>query len=125
MSRSVRFALAALCLLAFPAHADLLVIPEGAASATPVNKPDKGMSMSQVVAKYGQPSNKHAPVGGASKVQPPITRWDYPEFTVVFEHDHVIDAVVPEQPAKVYPTEELKPVSSADVPAQAAPTPTP
>ena len=126
MFRSVRFALAGLWLLPFAAHADLLVIPEGAGPTTPVNKPDKGMSMSQVVAKFGEPTNKHSPVGGASKVQPPITRWDYPQFTVVFEHEHVIDAVVPEQPAKVYPTEELKPVSPGEAPVSAAaPTPTP
>jgi len=111
MVRSIRFALAGLLLLPLVAAADLLVIPQGAASVTPVDKPDKGMSMSQVVAKYGEPSNKHTPVGGASKFQPPITRWDYPQFTVVFEHEHVIDAVVPEQPAKVYPTEELQPAA--------------
>jgi hypothetical protein len=123
MLRSVRFALAGLLLLPFAAQADLLVIPEGAEPTTPVDKPDKGMSMTQVHAKYGEPTGKHPPVGGASKFQPPITRWDYPQFSVVFEHDHVIDAVVPEQPAKIYPTEELKPVNApAEAPAE---TPTP
>ena len=110
MAKSFRFALAGLILMPFATQADLLVIPNGAAPTTPVDKPDKGTPMSQVLAKYGEPTAKHAPVGGASKFQPPITRWDYPTFTVVFEHDHVIDAVVPEQPAKIYPTEELQPV---------------
>ena len=128
--RSARLALAGLVLWPLAASADLLVIPEGADTGPPVNKPDKGMSMGQVVAKFGEPTNKHSAVGGASKFQPPITRWDYPQFTVVFEHEHVIDAVVPEQPAKIYPTEELKPASPSEVPADtlarpATPTETP
>jgi hypothetical protein len=109
-------------LLPLAAFADLLVIPEGAGPTTPVDKPDKGMHMSQVIAKYGEPASKHPPVGGGNRFQPPITRWDYPQFTVVFEHDIVIDAVVPEQPAKVYPTAELKPAPEAAAP---EPTPTP
>src|SRR5690242_4798008 len=116
MAKSVRFALAGLLLLPLAAIADLLVVPSGAPEGPPVNKPDKGMSMSQVVAKFGEPASKHPPVGGASKFQPPITRWDYPQFSVVFEHEHVIDAVVPEQPAKVYPNEELKPAPEAAAP---------
>ena len=110
MTRTFRFALAAILLLPFAAQADLLVIPQGAAPATAVDKPGAGMSMKQVVARYGEPATRRPPVGGASKFQPPITRWDYPAFSVVFERDHVIDAVVPEQPAPVYPTEELQPV---------------
>lgn len=108
MAKSVRFALAGL-LLCTAAQADLLVIPNGAAPVTPVDKPDKGLTMKQVTAKYGEPTTRHATVGGASRFQPPITRWDYPAFTVVFEHERVIDAVVPEQPAPIYPTDELKP----------------
>ena len=115
MAKSVRFALAALLLLPFAAQADLLVIPPGA-STTPVEKPDKGMSMSQVTAKFGEPTNRHATVGGASKVQPPITRWDYTAFYVVFENDKVIDAVVPEQPPPIYPSEELTPVAGPITP---------
>jgi hypothetical protein len=32
-------------------------------------------------------------VGGSAVEQPPITRWDYPAFSVYFEHDRVIHAV--------------------------------
>lgn len=112
MAKSFRFAVAALLLLPFAAQADLLVIPEGAAPTAFVDKPDKGMSMAQVVARYGEPTAKHATVGGASKVQPPITRWDYAAFTVVFENSKVIDAVVPEQPPPVYQNDELVPEAS-------------
>jgi hypothetical protein len=53
-----------------------------------VTKPKRGITMTQVEAKFGTPVSKHDAVG-----QPPITRWDYPGFSVFFEHDRVIDAV--------------------------------
>lgn len=110
MAKSFRFALAGLLLLPAAVQADLLVIPQGAAPTTPVDKPEKGTPMSQVLARYGEPKERHAPVGGGSKFQPPITRWDYPAFTVIFENAHVIDAVVPDQPPPIYDKEELTPV---------------
>ena len=54
-----------------------------------VARPARGQTMSAVEAKFGAPQTRHAAVG-----QPPITRWDYPSFSVFFEHDRVIDAVV-------------------------------
>lgn len=51
--------------------------------------PRKGSSMATVESQYGAPTEKKAAVG-----QPPITRWIYPAFTVYFEYDHVINAVV-------------------------------
>jgi uncharacterized membrane protein len=51
-------------------------------------RPRAGMSMSGVEAAYGAPSQRHSAVG-----EPPITRWDYPGFSVYFEHDLVIHAV--------------------------------
>jgi hypothetical protein len=53
-----------------------------------VDKPKRGISMSQVEAKFGAPVTKHDAVGS-----PPITRWDYAGFSVFFEHDRVIDSV--------------------------------
>lgn len=50
--------------------------------------PGRGEAMSRVEARLGAPIEKHAAVG-----QPPITRWDYPGFSVYFEYDHVIHAV--------------------------------
>jgi hypothetical protein len=52
------------------------------------------MSMDSVEAKYGAPTRRVAPVGGASAQQPPITRWEYPGFTVYFENSRVIHTVV-------------------------------
>ena len=112
-------ALAAVCATA---NADTLTMPETAAqakasepiaapAATPASivLPAKGTSMAEVARKFGQPSVKHPPAGGGEPKQPPITRWDYENFSVFFEHSHVIHAVVPDHPAELHHTEELKP----------------
>jgi hypothetical protein len=52
------------------------------------DKPKRGTTMTQVESKFGAPVTKHNAVGA-----PPITRWDYPSFSVFFEHEWVIDAV--------------------------------
>lgn len=51
--------------------------------------PNRGLTMASVESQYGAPVEKFAAVG-----RPPITRWVYPAFTVYFEHDHVVHAVV-------------------------------
>jgi hypothetical protein len=51
-------------------------------------KPRRGVTMTDVEAKFGAPVTKHDAVGA-----PPITRWDYPGFSVFFERDRVIHAV--------------------------------
>jgi hypothetical protein len=55
---------------------------------SPVEKPKRGSTMADVEAKFGAPVTKHDTVG-----QPPITRWDYSNFSVFFERDRVIHAV--------------------------------
>jgi hypothetical protein len=57
-----------------------------------VERPSRGSTMASVEQHFGAPSQKHATVGGAP-AQPPITRWDYPSFSVFFERDRVITAV--------------------------------
>jgi len=84
-------ALAALAvgLLAAAARADELKIPVGSqAGAHDAALPPHGMLMPRVRAAWGEPALVHDSVG-----QPPITRWDYPQFSVYFEHDHVVHAV--------------------------------
>ncbi len=82
-------ALAAIAMLStFFAHADTLLIKRtDKAEISAV--PKRGATMSQVTSQYGEPVTKHAAVG-----KPPITRWDYPAFSVYFEYSHVIDAVL-------------------------------
>lgn len=53
-----------------------------------VRMPGRGMTMEQVEAKFGSPREKHPEVG-----DPPIIRWDYPDFSVYFEYQYVINAV--------------------------------
>jgi len=46
------------------------------------------MSASKVIAEFGEPDKKTGQVGN-----PPISRWDYPEFRVYFERAMVITSV--------------------------------
>ncbi|HNN28191.1 MAG TPA: hypothetical protein PKL36_03965 [Agitococcus sp.] len=50
--------------------------------------PRQGMSMAQVQKNFGVPVKKTKAIG-----KPPITRWVYPEYTVVFEYKHVVQSV--------------------------------
>jgi len=75
-----------LLLPAGPAAADKLVIDNVAAAAG--ERPARGATMAWVEARFGAPATRTGPVG-----QPPITRWDYPGFSVYFEYDHVVHAV--------------------------------
>jgi hypothetical protein len=93
MAKTIPTTLAAL-LLASAAYADTLLI-DGIAGdqASATNRPKAGMSMTAVESSYGNPAERHAPVGGSNPQQPPITRWDYAAFSVYFEHDRVIHSV--------------------------------
>lgn len=53
--------------------------------------PTRGMDMANVRNVYGAPRKEHPAVG-----EPPITRWDYEDFSVFFEYDKVIHSVVTE-----------------------------
>ncbi len=75
------------------AHADTLLIDRVRAEHG-YNLPTRGMSMTQVQARYGAPLNKLSPAGGDSRWHPTINRWSYTDYTVYFERDRVIDAVL-------------------------------
>ena len=71
------------------AQADNLVIPLGQqATQSSASLPQRGMSTSRVSQLYGEPATRHPAVG-----QPPITRWDYSDFSVYFEYNKVIHSV--------------------------------
>lgn len=77
------------------AAADVLEMP-GASSERPQESvahtvPGRGMTMEQVRNRFGSPQEKVPPVG-----EPPITRWEYGDFTVYFEHNLVLHSVVHE-----------------------------
>ena len=76
--------------LSVPAFSETLAV-DGQVTLKPsgVETPQRGSTMTAVEAKFGAPSNKSSPVGN-----PPITKWFYPTFVVVFENDKVLHAVV-------------------------------
>ncbi|MGJ8670675.1 MAG: hypothetical protein ACSHXK_14390 [Oceanococcus sp.] len=101
-----------------PAHADIITLPGGPANERPTDPqvleqpsdidrsglPRRGMLKEQVRAQYGEPVAMNAAVG-----DPPISRWTYDDFVVFFEYKHVINAVVPNKPRKIFNQEELRP----------------
>lgn len=80
----------ALCasLASTPVAAETLLV-QRVERAKATSLPKAGTTMAAVEATYGAPQSKRDAVG-----TPPITRWNYPTFTVYFEHDHVVNAVV-------------------------------
>jgi len=70
------------------AVADVLLIEE-VRQAESMQLPDNGMKKSEVRSSYGDPAKIHNPVG-----DPPITRWDYQNWSVYFEYDLVLFTVL-------------------------------
>lgn len=71
-------------------------------STMPVSTPGRGLSKQQVIYLFGEPSARHQPMG-----DPPITRWDYKNFSVFFEYETVLHSVVPSEPTRVYHRAQL------------------
>ncbi len=91
LARTLTITVAALGLAATaPVLAETLAI-DGQVTIKPANveTPQRGASMAAVEARFGAPANKTSAVGN-----PPITKWFYPNFVVVFEHDKVLHSVV-------------------------------
>ena len=90
MSRTAFYWLASVALASVAvARADTLLI-EGldSANASAAERPGPGLTMSAVESRWGNPTGRQDAVG-----KPPIARWEYPDFVVYFEYDHVIHAV--------------------------------
>lgn len=68
----------------------VVAVPGGSDNTRPQSLPGRGVSMQTVRQRFGAPERRHPAVG-----DPPITRWDYADFRVFFEHDRVLHAVVP------------------------------
>ena len=74
------------------ASADTLIIRprvEPPNSAEGVLRPVRGMTMQAVRERFGEPIQRLPAVG-----EPPITRWVYDRFTVYFEGDLTLRALV-------------------------------
>ena len=74
-------------------HADVLLLdvinkePEN--SIEGLLRPKNGQTMDKVRSQFGEPLKVNPAVG-----EPPITRWNYEEYAVYFEHNLVIHSVV-------------------------------
>ena len=55
--------------------------------------PLRGETQNQVLARHGEPLQRVPTVGGDTPTHPPITRWDYDQFYVIFERTLVIHSV--------------------------------
>jgi len=84
--------------LSFTASADVLLIDvinkEPSNSEAGILRPVNGQSMAKVKTLYGNADKTYPAIG-----TPPITRWNYAEFNVYFEHQLVIHSVL-KQPKK-------------------------
>ena len=76
-----------------PAAAETLLV-ERVQQENLAAMPARGMSMAQVQARFGAPSDRLEPRGGQKRDWPTINRWTYPNFTVYFERSRVIDVVM-------------------------------
>jgi hypothetical protein len=89
---------------AAPLGAEILRAETGALTVlSRPSLPTRGETQQGVLARHGEPQGRFATVGGGSRWQPPITRWDYPDFSVVFEgtltlHSVVHGPVTPQSP---------------------------
>ena len=78
------------CALAGGAAAETVVIDgQVQLEQSSVAHPQRGTTMHDVEAKFGSPAKRYPAVG-----KPPITRWDYPSFSVFFEYSRVVHSVV-------------------------------
>ncbi len=72
------------------ASADILRSPDGGFTVQERDGlPTRGQSQSAVTRQHGEPEQRHPTVG-----DPPITRWDYGDFSVFFEGEYVLHSAV-------------------------------
>ena len=88
-------------LLPLGSFAETLQIPLGQQGPSTLPLPQRGESQRSVLERFGLADEEHPSIG-----QPPITRWDYREFSVYFEYDHVINSVRHHRPRAATPEKE-------------------
>ena len=94
MQTRILIALLSACAAASAAVAETIVVNDQVqVRESQVDRPKRGSTMGEVEKHFGAPLTRHPTVGGGSAHQPPITRWDYNGFSVIFERDRVVDSV--------------------------------
>lgn len=91
IAQVTRFCIVLLFILSVPAQADVLKMPGDSVPqvASSPDAPERGMNKQQVEQAFGAPHSIEGPTG-----TPAIYRWNYPGFSVFFEHDYVLHSVV-------------------------------
>ena len=94
MSRSSMYAVVMALFMAVAPNlcAETLQMPTQERELISIQLPGRGMSMVAVEERFGSPRERVEEVG-----EPPITRWVYDDFTVYFEYQYVIHAVMHDQ----------------------------
>lgn len=120
-SLSLVIALSTMGLTPTTAYSEVLQMPEAPQSFT-VTLPGRGMSMTEVLEKFGEPQSKDPEVG-----EPPITRWNYPNYVVVFEYQYVIHSLTTNKPMGLMqpPSDKEPAVNTESEPADNNPMDTP
>lgn len=92
-------------------HAETLQMPAAppAPKSYSVTLPGRGMSMTEVLEKFGEPETRQPEVG-----EPPITRWVYPNYVVIFEYQYVIHSLTTNKPMGFMPPKPAEPKADAD-----------
>lgn len=77
--------------LSITARAENIVLPIASQGLYlgDIKHPDRGQKQSFIISEYGEPLTKSLPIGS-----PPISHWDYPDFSVYFENNTVIRTVL-------------------------------
>ncbi len=84
-----RMVFAVLLLMASTAvYADVLLIDE-VRQVEKMSLPENGLTKADVEARFGTPTAKRDAIG-----DPPISRWDYQDYSVYFEYDLVLSTVL-------------------------------
>jgi hypothetical protein len=77
-----------LLMAAAAASADVLLIDE-VRQVEKMPLPQNGLNKADVESRFGTPAEKRAAIG-----DPPISRWDYDDYSVYFEYDLVLYTVL-------------------------------
>ena len=88
--RYIAFSLMCAPVFILQSNAEVLKHPEQIPEVIKLSDaPHRGMSKSQVIAKFGEPVTRQPAVGS-----PSISSWNYGSYTVYFENDFVLHTVV-------------------------------
>lgn len=87
--RGFLFCLTAVALTTLPASADVLLLNGDPVVVERDDQPGRGMHERTVLNRFGEPESRQPAVG-----DPPISRWDYHDYSVFFEGSFVIHTVV-------------------------------